>query len=99
MPLERQTTRLEAYRRSQGTRRRIKEVFDGMKTVAGGRKLRCYGVEPNRFGMEMATASSNLGGGLNIRWRRNEPWEQSVQTITDRVELSRNRHATSVDFI
>lgn len=34
--------------------------FRLVKTVAGGRKLRCCGVERNRFWMEMTTAGYNL---------------------------------------
>jgi hypothetical protein len=41
-------------------RKRVEEVFDWVKTVAGDRKLRCCGVECNRFWMEMTTAGYNL---------------------------------------
>ena len=53
---------LEGYQRSKGTRGRIDEVFGWVKTLASGRELRYCVAEPNRFRMEMATASSNLGG-------------------------------------
>ena len=58
--IDRRTTRHDGYRFSQRARKRIKEVFGWVKTVGGGRKLRYCGVAPNRFWMEMTTASYNL---------------------------------------
>ncbi len=58
--INRHTTRHEGYRLSQRARKQVEEVFGWVKTVGGGRKLRCGGVARNRFWMEMTTASYNL---------------------------------------
>ena len=54
------TTRHDGYRVSQRARKRIEEVFDWVKTVAGGRKLRCCGIARNRLWAEMTMAGYNL---------------------------------------
>ena len=47
--IDRRTTRHVGYRLSQWARKRIEEVFDWVKTVGNGRKLRYFGVARNRF--------------------------------------------------
>ena len=54
------TTQHEGYRVSQRAGNRIEEVFGWMKTVAGGRKLRYYGIPRNRLCVEMTIAGYNL---------------------------------------
>ena len=43
------TTRHGGYRLSQRVRKRVEEVFGWVKTVGGGRKLRCLGVGRNQM--------------------------------------------------
>ena len=45
---------------SQRVRKRVEEVFGWIKTVAGGRKLRYRGVDPNRMWAELTVAGYNL---------------------------------------
>ena len=54
------TTRHEGYRVSQRVRKGVEEVFGWIKTVAGGRKLRCRGVDQNRMWAELTVAGYNL---------------------------------------
>ncbi|MFH1560510.1 MAG: IS5 family transposase [Chloroflexota bacterium] len=54
------TTRHEGYRISQRIRKRVKEIFGWVKTVAGGRKLRYCGVERNQLWAEVTLAGYNL---------------------------------------
>ena len=46
--VDRRTTRHEGYRLSQRARKRVEEVFNWVKTVGGGRKLRYCGVARNQ---------------------------------------------------
>ncbi len=56
----RRNTRLDGNRFRQRARKRIEDVICWVNIVGGGRKLRYYGVERNRFWMEMTTTSYNL---------------------------------------
>ncbi len=54
------TTRHEGHRISQRIRKRVEEIFGWVKTVAGGRKLRYWGVERNQLWAEVTLAGYNL---------------------------------------
>ena len=56
------------YAQSQRRRKRVEEVFGWMKTVGGGRKLRCVGQARNRLWLEFAAAAYNL-----VRMAKREP--------------------------
>ena len=58
--VDRRTTRHAGYAVSQRRRKRVEEVFGWLKTVGGGRKLRCVGRARNRSWLEFAAAAYNL---------------------------------------
>ncbi len=55
--LDGRTTRHTGYAVSQRVRKRVEEVFGGLKTVGGGRKLRHRGVARNALWAELAAAA------------------------------------------
>ena len=53
-------TRHTGYKLSQRVRKRVEEVFDWVKTVGGGHKLRYRGVRRNQIWPELTAARYNL---------------------------------------
>lgn len=58
--IDMRTARQEGYWVSQRIRKRVEEIFGWMKTVAGARKLRYWGVERNQLWAEVTLAGYNL---------------------------------------
>ena len=53
------TTLHGGHRLGQRVRKRVEEVFGWVKTVRGGRKLRCRGVRRNEMWAELTVAGYN----------------------------------------